>query len=74
MIRHIDPTDRSAWGNGPWLDEPDEVEFEHAGYACSIRRSRLGALLGYVAVPLGHPWHDNHYDCIEADVHGGLTF
>ena len=29
---------------------------------------------GYVAVPQGHPWFGKHYDSIQADVHGGLTY
>ena len=38
MPRHID---RSTWGLGPWDDEPDRVEFEHAGlpYADACRGS-----------------------------------
>jgi hypothetical protein len=29
---------------------------------------------GYVLIPKGHPLHSKHYDHIDVDVHGGLTF
>lgn len=29
---------------------------------------------GYVLIPEGHPLHGKHYDSIEVDVNGGLTF
>lgn len=29
---------------------------------------------GYVLIPEGHPLHGKHYDDIDVDVHGGLTF
>lgn len=29
---------------------------------------------GYVLIPEGHPLHGMHYDNIDVDVHGGLTF
>lgn len=63
------------WGAGPWQDEPDRVEFEHAGFPCLIRRTEFGALCGYVAMPPGHPWHGQHYDNRGLpEAHGGLTF
>lgn len=34
----------------------------------------LGFRCGYVRIPVGHPWHGKHYDKINADVHGGLTY
>lgn len=34
------PIDKSAWGPGPWQDEPDRVEWEHAGLPCLMVRSR----------------------------------
>lgn len=46
------------YGEGPWLDEPDRVEFRVHGLPCLIRRhTDLGFLCGYVAVPPGHPLH-----------------
>ena len=29
---------------------------------------------GYVIIPEGHPLHGRHYDDIDVDVHGGLTW
>lgn len=29
---------------------------------------------GYVVIPQGHPLHGKHYEEIEIEVHGGLTF
>lgn len=29
---------------------------------------------GYVLIPEGHPLHGKHYDEIDLDVHGGLTY
>lgn len=29
---------------------------------------------GYVLIPEGHPLHGEHYDKIDVDVNGGLTF
>lgn len=64
----------------PWLTEPNRVEFQHAGFTCLIQRhSELLSLCGYVAVPLGHPWHGKHYadndlGISKVCVHGGLTY
>ena len=46
--------DKSSWGDGPWLAEPDKEQFadEATGLPCLIRRSPTsGALCGYVGVP-----------------------
>lgn len=67
--------DKSSWGDGPWQQEPDRVEFRHAGLPCLLKRSDMsGAWCGYVAVPPGHPAHGVKYDNVEVDVHGGLTY
>lgn len=69
------PIDKSTWGAGPWQQEPDRVEFEHAGFPCLLRRSPLGGhWCGYAAVPPGHPDHGLHYSDVDVDVHGGLTY
>lgn len=67
--------DKSAWGDGPWQSEPDELQFEHAGLQCVVlRNARGGNLNGYVAVPESNPWHGKAYGELPVDVHGGLTF
>jgi hypothetical protein len=48
--------DRTAWGPGPWSDEPDSLEFEHAGLRCVVVRHPMGHLCGYVALAPGQPW------------------
>lgn len=49
--------DKSKWHPGPWLDEPDKVEWRHASGLplLIVRASHTGALCGYVGVPEGHP-------------------
>jgi hypothetical protein len=71
--------DKSLWGQGPWLSEPDRLQWidSATGLSCLIvRQSTSGHLCGYVAVPPGHPAHGTDYsgmyDCTE--VHGGLTY
>lgn len=72
---------RENWGEGPWLKEPDRVEFKTAaGYpGLVVRNNVLGHLCGYVGLPPGHPWHGLDCDKIhdarpELMVHGGLTY
>lgn len=65
-------------GAGPWVDEPDKVQWvdQATGLDCLIVRNYSGALCGYVGVPPEHPWHGLDYDhaSVDASVHGGLTF
>ena len=65
---------RSEWGDGPWQQEPDRVDFIHAGFSCLLLRSRSGAWCGYVGVPSGHPSYGKAYADVPVGVHGGLTF
>jgi hypothetical protein len=71
----------------PWLTEPDEwfSRDDNTGYATMILRNRMGALCGYVGVPVGHPLYGLPYYDWNAttpeqeavnniEVHGGLTF
>jgi len=63
------------FGQGPWLEEPDRVEWRLTGGLVGLlRRNQFGVWCGYVGVPPGHPWHGKSYDEVEADVHGGLTY
>jgi|SRR5690349_268965 len=80
--------DKSKWLSGPWVTEPDIVEWvdEASRLPCLILRNpESGSLCGYVGVPPGHPAYGYAYSGIdEADevdecirhirVHGGLTF
>jgi hypothetical protein len=29
---------------------------------------------GYIGLPPRHPWYQNHYDTIDVNIHGGLTY
>lgn len=56
--------DKTAWGPGPWQDEPDKAQWidPATGLDCLIVRSPAsGALCGYVGVPPDHPWHSAEY-------------
>jgi hypothetical protein len=66
--------EKSKWGDGPWQNEPDRVEFHHAGLACILHRNRVGTWCGYVGVPPTHPAHGKRYDDVDVSVHGGLTY
>lgn len=77
--REYHTIDKSAWGDGPWMNEPDKVQFvdEETGLPCLIvRQSSHGALCGYVGVTEDHPLYKVHYNKVEliVDVHGGLTY
>lgn len=67
---------RPQWGAGPWTEEPNRQEFEHAGLPCIIHRGGSGAWCGYVGVKPGHPLHRLGYndDKVNVEVHGGLTY
>lgn len=64
---------RDEWPSGPW-NEPNRVQFDHAGMPCILHRAHLGHWCGYVGVPPGHPCHGKDYDDCDVDVHGGLTY
>jgi hypothetical protein len=68
--------DKSAWGEGPWSDEPDKVVWvdEATNLDCMAVRNHHGAWCGYVGVPEGHPAYGRDYDDVTADVHGGLSY
>lgn len=56
--------DKAAWGEGPWLTEPDKVQWVDPAtdLDCLIVRGPSGALCGYVGVALEHPWHGHNYN------------
>src|SRR4051812_22063009 len=67
--------DKSKWGDGPWQQEPDRLQWEHAGLTCIAHRNHGGAWCGYVGLPPGHPAHGLGYNDVHGvDVHGGLTY
>jgi hypothetical protein len=84
--RHLYTSDQKLewFGYGEWVEEPDEVIFEHKGVKCMIKRMLAfencgdafgGYFCGYVCIPKNHknyakdPFKDFRYDC-----HGGLTY
>lgn len=58
------------------VHRPDDVVAKgfHKGFEWNIVHNQMGYLCGYVKVEQGHPWHGKHYDEVDVDVHGGLTF
>ena len=74
---------KTGWGDGPWNDEPDKVQWVDVATSldCLIVRNQFGGLCGYVGVPPEHPCHGAGYDSIRVsgeedwpEVHGGLTY
>lgn len=74
--RETKETDKESWGYGPWIAEADHVWWidPGTGYRCEMVRNHTGAWCGYVGVPEGHLAYGMHYEDVNADVHGGLTF
>lgn len=69
--------DKTTWGNGPWVGEPDKMQWvdQATGMSClAVRNPGIGSWCGYVGVGRLHPWYGKDYDGIDANVHGGLTF
>lgn len=50
------------------------MNWQYHGLKCIARISASGVPVGYVGLPKEHPDFGKHYDNIDADVHGGLTF
>jgi hypothetical protein len=73
---HRTEHDKRKWGEGPWVSEPDKIQWvdEKTGLDCLIHRNGSGALCGYVGVQEGHPAFNKHYDQVDVDVHGGPTY
>ena len=48
--------DKTSWGQGPWMSEPDKLQWqdEATGLPCLIVRGSSGSWCGYVGV---HPYH-----------------
>lgn len=55
--------DKSEWGPGPWMTEPDRVDFVAHGFAClALRHPRHGYWCAYVGVPREHPLYGIAWD------------
>jgi hypothetical protein len=69
---------------GPWINEPNRLEFKHSGIDCLlIRHTEMLYWCGYAGVPEGHPlFGKGYYEIynyereggIDISVHGGLSF
>lgn len=67
--------DRTGWPAGPWDQEPNRVDFKHAGFPCFVQRNWSGAWCGYVGVPPTHKLYKVPYQqASDYNVHGGLTY
>lgn len=55
---------RALWGEGPWLQEPDEARWVHRGVVCVALRNLevTGSWCGYASVAPGHPFWGKRYD------------
>ncbi len=62
-VREWSHADKSKMGDGPWVSEPDKVQWvdETTGLDCLIHRAPLGHLCGYVGVAEGHPLFGKDY-------------
>jgi hypothetical protein len=72
-------TDWRQWGEGPWQDEPDRLEWRSPGSELPRMaiRNHFGAWCGYVGVPKGHRLFGKVWDdpeCESIEVHGGITY
>ena len=86
MIHHFTSNQKLEWfGYGEWVEEPDEVDFEHSGFTCKVIRvvkyegvklehAFGGHFCGYVRIPQGHPWYGEKAYDIDCSVHGGLSW
>lgn len=74
-----DDIDKSTWGVGAWMNEPDKIQFvdEASDMDClMVRNPHSGFWCGYVGTTQDHPFFNVAYGDISVsiDVHGGLTF
>ena len=86
MIHHFTSNQKLEWfGYGEWVEEPDEVDFEHCGFTCKVIRvvkyegiklehAFGGHFCGYVRIPERHPWYGVNACDIDCSVHCGLTW
>lgn len=66
--------DRTNWEPGPWDQEPDRVQWQHAGYACLMtRHPHHGNWCGYVGVDEASPffakkWGGDDFPALDHEV------
>jgi hypothetical protein len=55
--------DKSTWGDGPWQQEPDKLQWidPATGLDCLMVRNHFGNWCGYVGVADGHPFFGISY-------------
>ena len=65
----------------PWINEPNFLKLNFSGFQCRIKRTDLGTLCGYIALPHSHPYAffsneelDEELALAGCSVHGGITF
>src|SRR6476660_6887412 len=67
--------DKTGWGDGPWMAEPDRVDFVHSGLAClALRHPHHGNWCGYVGVPCEHPAYGRAYEDVDVDIARTLNY
>ena len=77
IAREWTNVDKAAWGDGPWQEEPDKVQWVDPATdldCLMVRAPMTGAWCGYVGVPPGHPAHGKDYQSVDVVAHGGLTY
>lgn len=58
-----------------WLAEPKRHEFEYKGFPVKmLRHDELMTWCGYAGIKKDHELYGVHYDSVDLEVHGGLTF
>lgn len=73
------------FGEGEWVNEPDEFSFEYLGVKCNVKRIIIrepceeevyfgGHFCGYVEIPYNHPYHHKKYEDMDIECHGSLTY
>lgn len=55
--------DKTSWGLGEWMDEPDKVQWAdpESSLPCLVLRGPVGSLNGYVGVPREHSLYGKTY-------------
>lgn len=51
-----------------------EIDKKYKGYRYLVLGMDIGHRCGYIQIPKGHKFFDKHYDDVDVEVHGGLTF